>query len=335
MAAGHRSGVAFVASLLAAGLALAGQPLAQADALSDAKAKLATLQGEASAADEQYNQVQAGLDAAQLKQQQIAADIVAQQAQVEVLRTQVAIVTLQQFQDRGLGSAVALFTSTDQVEALNRIQVTSMVSDTTTAILQNYQLSQAALADLEQAQEATVASIEADKVRLQELKDQASAKVKEAQTLVNRLTAEQQAALAAANAAAWGGQGLNYAPPPPVQNGAAAQAIVDFAMARVGYPYVYGGSGPNAYDCSGLTMAAYATVGIRLPHSAGQQFNLGVPVARDDLAPGDLIFMYPGPAHVGIYVGAGMIVDARDEQLGIQYRPLTNAVPVTGARRLL
>jgi cell wall-associated NlpC family hydrolase len=332
---------------MAASLGWIGQGSAQADTLSDAKAKLSQLQGEASQADEQYNQVQAQLDAAQVKLDQDKQSIIDQQAKVDALRSQVVTISLQQFQDRGILSTAMLLTSENQSEALSNFVVTSMVADTTTSLLQNYQLSQATLADLERAQQTTVDSIATDKARLEELKNQASSKVQEAQRVVDRLTAEEQERIRAANAAALAartatgtGEGASngqtsYTPPPPVQNGPAAQAIVDWAMARVGYPYVYGGSGPNSYDCSGFTMAAYAQVGIRLPHSATTQFNYGSPVAQADLQPGDLVFFYSGPGHVGIYVGGGMIVDARNEAIGVVYRSLDGAMPIVGARRLL
>jgi len=325
-----------VSALLTVTVLWAGQPVAQADELSDAKDKLATLQGEASAADEQYNQLQASLDAAQVKLQQTEADISAQQAKVETLRQQVAIVTLQQFQDRGITSTTVLLTSGDQDQAIQRIVVSSMVADTTTALLQNYQMGQAALDELKKEQEASVASIKADEEKQKELRDQASKKAKEAEALVNRLTEAQRLALSSQNAAAGaGGYSGPYTPPPPVQNGPAAQAIVDWAMARVGYPYVYGGSGPSGYDCSGFTQAAFATIGIRLPHSATTQFNYGVPVAKSDLEPGDLVFFYSGPGHVGIYVGGGRIVDARNERVGVVYTSIDTGMPFVGARRLL
>jgi len=313
--------------LLIVALAWTGQSHARADQLSDAKAQLAALQEEASQAEEQYNQIQANLDAASARLEQIGADIAAQQDKVGVLREQVAILTLQQFQDRGITSTTTLLAGGDQDQVIQRIVVSSMVTDTTTALLQNYQLGQAALDDLLTSQQTTVDSITADKAKQQELKDQANQKVKDTQTLINRLTAAQQVALGVRST-------VSYSPPPPVQNGPAAQQVVDFAMAQVGGAYAYGGVGP-AYDCSGLTLAAYASVGIKLPHSASTQFNYGVPVAASDLQPGDLVFYYSGPGHVGIYVGGGMIVDARNESLGIVYRPLDTGSSFTGARRLL
>jgi len=327
MPASNRRAISLVAVFVTLAVMWTGQPQAQADQLSDAKAQLTTLQEEASQAEEQYNQLQAGLDAAQAKLDQTQADIAAQQDKVEAMRDQVAILTLQQFQDRGMTSTAMLLTGADQDETLQRIVVSSMVTDTTTALLQNYQMGQAALDDLLKEQQATVDSITADKQAQQDIKDQADQKVKDTQTLISRLTAAQQAALGVAAS-------TSYSPPPPVQNGAAAQTIVNFAMAQVGGRYSYGGVGP-AFDCSGLTLAAYAQVGIKLPHSATTQFNYGVPVAVADLEPGDLVFYYSGPGHVGIYVGGGMIVDARNEALGIVYRPLDTGSSYSGARRLL
>ncbi|WP_331253838.1 C40 family peptidase [Modestobacter sp. VKM Ac-2977] len=91
---------------------------------------------------------------------------------------------------------------------------------------------------------------------------------------------------------------------------AAAQIIVDTALAQQGKPYVWAGAGPNVYDCSGLTQYSYAAAGITLPHSSRMQSTMGVPVARADLQPGDLVFFYDPVGHVGIYIGNGLMVHA-------------------------
>ncbi|MCL1923071.1 MAG: NlpC/P60 family protein [Propionibacteriaceae bacterium] len=121
-------------------------------------------------------------------------------------------------------------------------------------------------------------------------------------------------------------------PPPP--SASKAQKVVDFAMSKVGGPYVWGGEGPKGYDCSGLTKMAYAQVGINLPHNARTQYSYGKAVSKNNLQPGDLVFYYSGPTHVGIYVGNGKVVHARNEALGIQMTGV-DASPYLGARRLL
>ena len=91
---------------------------------------------------------------------------------------------------------------------------------------------------------------------------------------------------------------------------AAARAAVQFALDQIGKPYVFGAAGRSAYDCSGLTMAAWQQGGVSLPHSAANQYNYGRHVSLDKLRPGDLIFFYQPIGHVTIYIGNGMMVSA-------------------------
>jgi peptidoglycan DL-endopeptidase CwlO len=88
-------------------------------------------------------------------------------------------------------------------------------------------------------------------------------------------------------------------------------AVLGTALAQVGDDYVWGGTGPNGFDCSGLTSFAYAAAGVALPHSSRAQSGMGAAVARADLQPGDLVFFGSPVYHVGIYVGNGMMVHAR------------------------
>lgn len=97
-----------------------------------------------------------------------------------------------------------------------------------------------------------------------------------------------------------------YPAPPPNPN---APAVVKVAYAQLGKPYVYAGSGPDVFDCSGLVMYCYAQVGVRLPHSSFAQKNCGSPVSYADLQPGDLVFFH-GYGHVGMYIGDGNYIHA-------------------------
>jgi cell wall-associated NlpC family hydrolase len=91
---------------------------------------------------------------------------------------------------------------------------------------------------------------------------------------------------------------------------AAAQTVVNTALAQQGKPYVWAGAGPNSFDCSGLTQFAFRAAGVNLPHSSRMQATMGTPVARGDLRPGDLIAFYSPVGHVGIYIGNGQMVHA-------------------------
>jgi peptidoglycan DL-endopeptidase CwlO len=105
------------------------------------------------------------------------------------------------------------------------------------------------------------------------------------------------------------GPELTVAKPAPAPTGAAG-AAVRAALAQLGDRYVPGASGPDAFDCSGLTMYAYAAAGVTLPHSSRAQSTMGVRVSRADLQPGDLVFFYTPVSHVGIYIGNGQMVHA-------------------------
>jgi cell wall-associated NlpC family hydrolase len=109
-------------------------------------------------------------------------------------------------------------------------------------------------------------------------------------------------------------------------------AVVDYALAQVGDPYVWGAVGPDSFDCSGFTMAAWAQAGVSLPHNSGAQMGSGTPVSTDALMPGDLVFYYSPVSHVGIYVGNGQIVHAGNPAIGVTTAPL-HQMPLVGAVR--
>jgi len=112
------------------------------------------------------------------------------------------------------------------------------------------------------------------------------------------------------------------APPPPLSPGAAG--AVEAAEREIGVPYVWGGTTPAGFDCSGLVMWAYAQVGISLPHYSGAQYADTTHIPMADIEPGDLLFYGPGGSeHVAMYVGGGSMIEA----------PYTGAsVWITGVR---
>jgi cell wall-associated NlpC family hydrolase len=94
------------------------------------------------------------------------------------------------------------------------------------------------------------------------------------------------------------------------------------ALTRVGDPYVWGAAGPNAFDCSGLVLWAYAQVGISLLHYTGDQWNEGEHISRDQLEPGDLVFFFSDLSHVGMYLGNGLMVDAPTFGIPVHVEPI-------------
>src|SRR3954452_20930501 len=114
----------------------------------------------------------------------------------------------------------------------------------------------------------------------------------------------------------------------------AAQVAVDTALAQQGKPYVWGGAGPDSYDCSGLVQYAYGAAGIALPHSSSMQSTMGTPVAYSDLQPGDLVFFYSPVSHVGMYIGNGQMVPASTYGQPVQVIDLAYMPGFNSARRL-
>jgi cell wall-associated NlpC family hydrolase len=117
-----------------------------------------------------------------------------------------------------------------------------------------------------------------------------------------------------------GSKPATHKPPkwhPPVTGGGNAR-VVAFALAQVGKPYVFGGNGPNVFDCSGLTAAAWHRVGVSIPRISYDQARLH---RVSSLQPGDII-IYTGGSHVGIYIGGGNVVVAENPHTGIHVRPI-------------
>jgi cell wall-associated NlpC family hydrolase len=124
---------------------------------------------------------------------------------------------------------------------------------------------------------------------------------------------------------------------------AAETLVITYALSKLGDAYVWGAAGPDSFDCSGLTMMAWAQAGVALDHYTGDQLNEGTPVAGyDAVSPGDLVLI-PGadgtradPGHVGIFIGDGLVLSAVDPQQGVIVQTWANftAGGVSGIRHL-
>jgi cell wall-associated NlpC family hydrolase len=111
-----------------------------------------------------------------------------------------------------------------------------------------------------------------------------------------------------------------------------AATVIQAALSRIGSPYSWGGSGPNAFDCSGLVMWSFQQAGIALPHSSQALAHGGQPVSMDQMQPGDLVTYYSDASHVAIYIGDGMMVHASTYGTPVRVAPVDNA-PIYNVRR--
>ncbi|MGY1836171.1 C40 family peptidase [Blastococcus sp. SYSU DS0510] len=115
----------------------------------------------------------------------------------------------------------------------------------------------------------------------------------------------------------------------------AAQVAVDTALAQQGKPYIWGGTGPGGYDCSGLTWSAYQAAGIEIPRTSRAQSTAGYYVDRASLQPGDLIFFYDPVGHVGMYIGDGLMVHSSTFGNPVAVVPVDSMWGYNTARRIV
>jgi cell wall-associated NlpC family hydrolase len=155
-------------------------------------------------------------------------------------------------------------------------------------------------ATMKKRQEATqgLETLTETQSALRTAKSTVQKKLADARDLLSQLTAQEKARLAAIEK--------------KKQQEAARKAAkaLAFARAQVGKPYVWGATGPDSYDCSGLTQAAWKAAGVTLPRVTYDQVNAGTTVSLADAQPGDLVFFYDDISHVGLYIGNGMMIHA-------------------------
>ena len=112
-----------------------------------------------------------------------------------------------------------------------------------------------------------------------------------------------------------------------VWGGDAAGMAVSAALSRVGSPYVWGATGPNAFDCSGLVQWAYGGAGVHLHRTTSQMIHDGARVSRSQIQPGDLVFPH-GVGHVQMYIGHGQVVEAPHAGASVRIAPLGSAAMI-------
>jgi cell wall-associated NlpC family hydrolase len=205
-------------------------------------------------------------------------------------------------------SRVSAFLTSDSADDLVQQMTTlDMIARHTNAVVGQVAAAQAAAEQAQLAADQLAATAEAALAQLEEQKADVEKQAAKYQADFARLSAAEQTRVRTAIA----GRDLGTPTNLPIANSAAAATAIRVALTKVGAPYVTGGSGPNSFDCSGLTQYAYAAAGVSLPHSSRAQSQLGTRVGRNELQPGDLVFYYSPISHVALYIGNGMIVHAR------------------------
>lgn len=215
-----------------------------------------------------------------------------------VQRDELGADIVQQQLEQPLGPTVGLLASQDPDLFIDGLSAIDALNTTRADALESFTRTRVELekrrAQLDEHQDELAGKLKTAKKTKQKLE----AAYREAKSDFTRLSAAEQTSMTQSNVEAVDNAGA----------GAAKKAIA-FAMAQLGDPYVYGGTGPDSWDCSGLVQAAYAAAGVSLPRVVGPQMAAGRSISSGDLQPGDLV-AYPSMSHIGIYLGGGKVIHA-------------------------
>lgn len=328
---GRKRTATFVATLIAVLTALAtvligpsGAPSASAKPdLQTVKKQVEELDRQAEAASERYNDAKVKVDQTKTKLKALNADLARQQKLVDSMREQVAALVVEQFQGNSLSTTSQLVLSSNPDAFLDNLNAVSAYNSQRGQVMEDYstQLDRLKLRKAAaQAEAGRLADLEKQMLGDKQEIDKKAAK---AQGILDDLEAEARAKLL----------GGDYSGSVPSFGGSGrAATALRYALAQVGKSYVYGAAGPNAFDCSGLTMRAWGAAGVGLPHSSNAQQGSGMRVSEGDLQPGDLVFYYSPVSHVGMYLGNGLIVHAANPSQGVRVSSL-HLMPYSGAVR--
>jgi cell wall-associated NlpC family hydrolase len=211
-----------------------------------------------------------------------------------------------------------------QADALDAYRFAAAQENEAKNALMEAQLAQnQSLAQVDAARKATIAAEQQLQGSLANVKGDIATLVSQAQAA--KAAAEAQAAAAAAARQQTSSRSTSvgaFSSPVPVGSG--ASEAVAAARSRLGDPYVWGASGPNSFDCSGLTMWAWGQAGVSLPHFSGAQYSSTQHIPISQVQPGDLVFPSDTGQHVAIYIGNGQIIAAPHSGTVVQVQPLSS-----------
>jgi cell wall-associated NlpC family hydrolase len=269
------------------------------------QAKLNKLTTQQDVAIQQYDQAAQELASAKQQLAVVNREVSTDRAKFQQMRAEIAQIATTAYESGNMSSVGALLTSDNPQAVLSQASVLLQLSSDRSAQVNQFISTARQLAGGQQTDRRTETAIATlDKQRLARKQSIGKAVANQKATL-DTLTAQQQATVSTVGT---GGSTARST----FTGSTATQAgqAVAFAYSKLGDPYLYGGTGPNAYDCSGLLQAAWASAGVSIPRDTYSQAAAGYPaIPESNLEPGDLVF-FAGDSHVAMYVGGGDIIDA-------------------------
>ena len=296
--------------------------------IDDVEARVDRLYLEAEVAQERYHDAKLELDELRRDLGSLEADQARQDERLDVVREQVRDSVIRQYQGEGLSAVGQVFVSDEPRAFLDQLSTMTSYSELQTQLFDSYSREATALGIRRNATARRADDIAKVEQQLAEEKAIVEDNLAEAEELLGRLEAEERERLEAQQTS----RSAERPEPVDVSVSGSAGAAVEYALAQVGDDYVYGASGPDSFDCSGLTTMAWAAAGVSVPRSSSAQYESGTQVAASALQPGDLVFYYSPISHVGMYIGNGQIVHAANPSTDVQVTGLYS-MPYSGAVR--
>jgi cell wall-associated NlpC family hydrolase len=297
------------------------------------------LNSQAGDATESYNDARVRFAEANRRLTVVRHRLEAKQAEVDAMQSSVGQLASAAYKSGGLDPTVQILLADDPESFLQSAVALNQLGRQQAAVLAKVVAARQGLASARNDVTQQRARASALAKQIADQKHAIVAKLAEAKQLLGTLKADQLAKYnAAIHAAAARGHSVasrSRSGNIPSYNGPAsgrASEAIKTAYAQLGDPYVYGAAGPSAFDCSGLTMFAWNSAGVSLPHSSSAQYSSTRHVAISDLQPGDLVFYYSPISHVAIYIGGGRIIHAPHPGRSVEIAPL-HEMPISGAAR--
>ncbi|MFE2295373.1 NlpC/P60 family protein [Streptomyces sp. NPDC059452] len=327
-----RTRVTVLTATAAAAVALSSQT-AQADpkpTKNEVKAKVDKLYHEAEAATEKYNGAKEQQDKLKKQVDALQDKVARGQDELNDLRGELGSIATAQYRSGGIDPSVALFLASDPDSFLDQASALDQLTVKQTESLQKIQAKQRTLAQQRKEAQDKLGDLADVRKALGENKKKYQGKLADAQRLLNSLTAAERAKIQEEEAAKerasratservqLGNQTPGGNEAPASGRGAAALSA---AATQLGKPYVSGGSGPNSYDCSGLTQWAFAQAGVSISRTTYTQQNDGTRIGRSQLRPGDMVF-FNGLSHVGFYAGNNQVLHAPKPGTVVRYESM-------------
>ncbi|MET8409232.1 NlpC/P60 family protein [Streptomyces sp. NPDC005195] len=316
------------------------------------KARVDTLYEEAEVATEKYNGAKEKADHASRRLHDLRDETARKEDRLNTARDALGSIAAAQYRSGGLDPALQLALSDRPDQYLDGAAFAERVGDRQAGAVARVRKQLREIEQLRGAAHVELASLTSRQAELKRAKQAITGKLDSARQLLSRLTDEQRARLGDLGAAGGAAGTVRHAsrsaardpgpapssPASPSSGSVAApnsraSAAVSYAYGKLGSPYVWGATGPDAFDCSGLAQAAYRSAGVQLPRTTYAQINAGRRVSRSELLPGDLVFFYSGISHVGIYVGNGMMIHAPNPTAPVRLAPV-DEMPFAGATRV-